>query len=80
MIMKISWIKSENDDKSFKLVERLGMDVYAIPNLEDVDIKLKQLVQEKYDTIILSNEVANFSQDIITKYQKEKDIKIIISP
>ena len=77
--MKISWIKYKNDD-SFKLVKNLGMEVYDIEELDMVDNKLKELVDNDYKTIILSNEVASFSQDIITKYKKSDDIRIIIAP
>ncbi len=77
--MKISWVKYKNDD-SFKLFKNLGMDVYDIDNLDTVDDKLKELVDQNYQTIILSNEVASFSGDIITKYKKSDDIRIIIAP
>lgn len=78
--MKVSWIKGESDEKNFKFVEKLGMDVYRLPNLEDTDNKLAELIKQNYNTIILSNEAASFSQDIITKYSSKKDINIIISP
>lgn len=32
------------------------------------------------DTIILTNEVASFSEDIIKKYNKNENINIIITP
>lgn len=78
--MKVSWIKTESDDKNFKFAERLGMDVYRLSSLDDTDRKLDELVKQNYNTIILSNEVAGFSQDIITKYSGKKDVNIIISP
>ncbi len=78
--MKVSWIKAESDDKNFKFAERLGMDVYRLSSLDDTDRKLDELVKQNYNTIILSNEVAGFSQDIITKYSGKKDVNIIISP
>ena len=40
---------------------------------------MKQQINNDYDTIVISNEVAGFSEDIIKKYQKSKDIKIVIS-
>ena len=40
---------------------------------------MKELIGKNYDTIILSNEVAGFSEDIIKKYQKDKNVKIVIS-
>lgn len=78
--MKISWIKYEKDNKDFRIAERLGMDVYRIESPEEVDHKMKELVKDNYKTIVLSNEVAGFSEDIIKKYQNNKDINIIISP
>jgi len=80
MNMKISWIKYEKDNKDFRIAERLGMDVYRIESPEQVDNKMKELVNKHYDTIVLSNEVAGFSEDIIKKYQNKKDVNIIISP
>lgn len=78
--MKISWIKYEKDNKDFRIAERLGMDVYKIESPEEVDNKMKELIKEHYNTIVLSNEVAGFSEDIIKKYQNKKDVNIIISP
>ena len=77
--MKISWIKYKEDD-SFKLFKNLGMDVYDIDDFDMIDNKLKELVDNNYKTIVLSNQVASFSEDIIKKYQKSEDISIIIAP
>ena len=78
--MAISWIKSSNDKKSFKVFKTLGMDVYDIDDLEKTDEKIKELAMKKYDTIVISNEVASFSSDIIKKYSKTENINIIIAP
>jgi len=80
MKMAISWIKSTNDKKSFKVFKNLGMDVYEIDDLEKTDDKIKELIDQKYDTIVISNEIASFSQDIVKKYGKTYDINIIIAP
>ena len=77
--MKLSWIKYEKDTRSFRLPEALGFDVFKLQDLEQTDNTIKNLIQQNYDTIIISNEVAGFSEDIIKKYQKDKDIKIVIS-
>ena len=77
--MKISWLKYEKDKKSFRLPQALGFDVFLLDDLDKTDETMKKLIQQHYDTIILSNEVAGFSEDIIKKYQKDKDIKIVIS-
>ena len=78
--MKISWIKQENDNKSFITAEKLGMNVCKLENPEDVDNAIKQLINENYKTIILSNEMAGFSEDIIKKYQNDSKVNIIITP
>ena len=77
--MKMSWIKYEKDARSFRLPEALGFDVFKLQDLEQTDNTIKELIGQNYDTIILSNEVAGFSEDIIKKYQKDKEIKIVIS-
>ena len=68
--MKISWVKYKNDKKSFKILENLGFDVFKIEDLDDTDNKLKNLIKENYRTIIISNEVASFSEDLIKKYMR----------
>ena len=78
--MAMSWIKSSKDNKSFKVFKSLGMDVYEIDDLEKTDDKIRELVEQKYDTIVLSNEVASFSEDIIKKYGRAENINIIIAP
>lgn len=78
--MKISWIKYEKDNRNFSIAERLGMDVYRINNLEEVDKKLNELVENEYKTIVMSNDLAGFSEDIIKKYKNSNDVNIIISP
>lgn len=78
--MSISWLKSTNDNKSFKIFKGIGMDVYEIDDLDETDKKIKELVEQKYSTIVISNELASFSEDIIKKYSKKEDINIIIAP
>ena len=66
--MKISWLKYEKDKDSFKMPEALGLDVYKLHDLEDSDKMLEKLINEDYKTIIISNDVASFSENIIKKY------------
>ena len=80
MKMAISWLKSSKDKKSFKVFKSLGMDVYDIDDLEKTDDKIKELVEQKYNTIVITNEIAGFSEDILKKYSKVQDINIIIAP
>jgi len=78
--MKFVLLKGSNDEKSFKLLENLGADVERIDDLEKTDDKIKELVYKDYRTIVMTNEVAGFSESIIKKYNKTEDIKIIIAP
>lgn len=78
--MKISWIKQEKDNQNFAIAERLGMPVHRLNNPDEVDKTMEELVRQNYNTIILSNEIAGFSEDIIKKYQKNEEVNIIISP
>ena len=77
--MKISCIKSNNDKKSFKFAELIGIDVYNIDKLEDVDNVIEELINNKCKTIFISNELAGFSQKIMKEYYNNKDVNIIIS-
>lgn len=78
--MKIAWIKQENDKQNFRMVEKLGIPIERIQDPEQIDEIIENLRQNHKDTIIISNELAGFSQDIIKKYQKDEEIKIIIGP
>lgn len=77
--MKISWIKYEKDEKSFRMPETLGMEVLKLKDPEETDNTIKNLIQKNYNMLILSNEIAGFSQDIIKKYQRDRNISIIIA-
>ena len=77
--MKISWIKYANDTKSFFFFFKLGFDVFKLQDLEQTDKKIEELVKKQYDTIIVSNDVASFSENIIKKYSQNEEINIIIS-
>ena len=56
------------------------MNVIELEQNEEVDSKINELVKNNYKNIILSNEVAGFSEDIIKKYSNNKDINIYIAP
>lgn len=76
----MSWLKYKEDNSSFRFFKNIGMDVYEIEDLEQTDMKLQELVKNDYRTIIISNEVAGFSEDIIKKYAKDSEVNIIIAP
>ncbi len=78
--MKITLLKGSNDTKSFKIFESFGANVQKIDDLEKTDEKIKELINNDYRTIIMTNEVAGFSESIIKKYSKTNEIKIIIAP
>ncbi len=78
--MRISYIKSKNDTESFILPKILGKKVIELEDIESVDKNIDNLVESKYNTIVLSNEVAGFSESIIKKYYNSKDVNIIIAP
>ena len=77
--MRISWIKSEDDLKNFKIPEVLGFDVFCIKNNEEIDKKIDELIANNYNTIIISKDLAGFSQKINNNYLNNKSVDIIIS-
>ena len=77
--MKISWLKSTQDIKNFKFIEKLGFEVVKLDNQENIDQKIKELIENKNNTSVITQELAGFSEDIIKKYSKNKDVKIIIN-
>ena len=77
--MKVSWLKYDKDKNSFKIPEALGFDVYKLKDPEQTDKKIKELVQKDYKMLVVSDEIAGFSQDIITKYNRDKNVSIIIA-
>lgn len=78
--MKITWMKGQNDNDSFKMFERMGFDVCRVEDLEKTDEKLNELIKQDYRTIVMTNEVAGFSENIIKKYNKTDSVNIIIAP
>lgn len=77
--MKVSWIKYEKDKESFKIPEALGFDVFKLEDPEQTDEKIKELMRQDYKMVVVSNEIASFSEDIIKKYNRDKNINIIIA-
>ena len=75
----MSWIKYEKDNISFNVPEKLGFDVFKLQEPEQADNKIKELIDKRYDTIILTSEIAGFSEDIIKKYNKDRSVSIIIA-
>lgn len=78
--MKVSWIRGKDDNESFKMLKKLGFDVYNMDEPETTDRKIEELIENDCKIIILSNEIASFSSDIITKYSNQDEISIVIAP
>ncbi len=78
--MKISCIKANNDSQNFNFLRSIGCNIIELSDPENVDSEITNLIDNKYKTIILSNVVAGFSEDIIKKYKNKEDINIIIAP
>ena len=60
--------------------QNMGWNVVEIEDLDETDKTINELVKNNYNTIILSNDVAGFSEDIIKKYNKTDEVNIIIAP
>ena len=77
--MRISWLKLNNDNKSFKIPTSFGMDVFSVNSTEHVDNKIDELIRKNYNTIIVSNDVAGLSEKINKEYLYNKNVNIVIS-
>ena len=75
----ISYLKLDKDSSSFNYAKRLGFPIYEVSDVEKVDEKIKELKNKNYTSVVISNELAGFSHDIIKKYRKYKDFNIIIA-
>ena len=77
--MKVTWLRGKDDNNSFKILKNLGFDVYNMDEPENTDKKIEELISNDYKIIVLSNEVAAFSGDIITKYSNQDEVSIVIA-
>lgn len=77
--MKISFIKYEKEE-NFRMPKLLGMNVEEIKEPEQIDEKIEELKKQKYTTIVIPNELASFSENIISKYKYDNSLNIIITP
>lgn len=78
--MKFTFLKTTKDEVNYKIAKSLGMDICEIDDPENVDNKIQELKQKNYTTIFIPSDLAGFSENIITKYQYDPQIKIIITP
>lgn len=77
--MKISFIKYGKQENFF-IPKLLGMNVAEIREPEEIDEKIDELKKQDYTTIIITNELASFSDKIINKYKYDNSLNIIITP
>lgn len=78
--MKISFLKYYKDKDSFNMLKKIGMNVIEVREPEQIDSIIENLKQEKYTSIVIQDELASFSEDIISKYQNDNNFNIIIIP
>ncbi len=78
--MKISFIKYKKDENTFKLAKGFGFDVFEIDNPENIDKEIEYLKEKKYTTIVISNELASFSDNLLVKYKNDSNLNLIIAP
>lgn len=45
--LSISWIKSKNDDKSFRFFKNMGFDVLELEDLEKTDDVISDLIRKE---------------------------------
>ena len=67
-------------NKAFSFNLKVFVAYQNISILNAIDDVIKQMIKKDYNTIILSSEIAAFSEDIIKKYNTNKNINIIITP
>lgn len=77
--MRVSFIKYEKE-KNYQIPKLLGMNIEEIKRPDQIDEKIEQLKKEKYTTIVIPNELASFSENIINKYKYDNTLNIIITP
>lgn len=58
----------------------MGFDVIDIQKPENVDLVIDDLKKRNYNTIVLQDELASFSEGIVNKYSNDTDINIVIIP
>ena len=77
--MEKFYIKYKNEKRKVFLNENFGVHVIEIENAEDIDNAIDKIrIEETVSTIFISDEIASFSSNIVLKYKRDKNIKIII--
>ena len=74
------YLTKDEYEKDYQIPKLLGMNIEEIKEPEEIDNKIEELKKQKYTTIVIPNELASFSQDIISKYKYDPTLNIIIIP
>lgn len=77
--MKISFIKYEKEE-NYRIPRMLGVNIEEIKDPEQIDEKIEELKKHNYTTIVVSNELASFSEKMVSKYKYDNSLNIIITP
>lgn len=77
--MKISFIKYEKEE-NYRIPRMLGVNIEEIKDPEQIDEKIEELKKRNYTTIVVSNELASFSEKMVSKYKYDNSLNIIITP
>ena len=78
--MKATFIQYKKDNKQYRLPLMLGIEINKIEEPEQIDLKIEELKNQEYTTIIIPNELASFSEKITNQYKYDTNINIIITP
>lgn len=78
--MKISFLKYYKNKETFQFAKRLGLDILEIQEPEKIDKVIDHLKEKHYDTIVMEDELASFSENMVYKYKNDNAINIIILP
>lgn len=82
MVIKLDFyfLKYYKDKESFGFWKKIGMNVLEIKEPEKIDEIIDNLDDRIPKTIILKDELASFSNSIISKYKNTQNLNIIIVP
>lgn len=82
MVIKLDFyfLKYYKDKESFGFWKKIGMNVLEIKEPEKIDEIIDNLDDRLPKTIILKDELASFSNSIISKYKNTPNLNIIIVP
>lgn len=82
MVIKLDFyfLKYYKDKDGFNFWKKIGMNVLEIQEPEKIDEVIDNLDNSMPKTIILKDELASFSNSIISKYKNAPNLNIIIVP